>query len=115
MIERASAKRRLEALVIGQGNYRTSLDDIQDVLSGGGASGTSSKAAGLAAQILADEMQDQATRAAEGKGVKVLKPGEEPISQEQLDLLLDRSVSRRNQTRVARFFQACLGYDSRIV
>jgi ATP-dependent DNA helicase len=92
MLERAGAKRKLEALVIGSGKYTTSLEDLQDIFTGNSSKGKSSgvgeeKAAGLAAQMFAEEMREQS----QGKEIRVIKEGEEVISDAQLQALLDRS------------------------
>lgn len=100
MLERAGAKRKLEALVIGSGKYTTSVDDLQDIFSGNtsksntasSSHGSGDKSAGgLAAQMFEEEMRDQAKRSEEGKDIRVIKEGEEAISEEQLQSLLDRS------------------------
>lgn len=96
MLERAGNKRKLEALVIGSGKYTASLDDLQDIFSGkaGTSSATGEKAAGIAASMFADEMRDQNARDAGGekeKEIRVIQEGEEVISEEQLNTLLDRS------------------------
>lgn len=99
MLERAGNKRKLEALVIGSGKYTASLDDLQDIFSGKAGSSTNGpageKASGIAASMFADEMRDQNLRAAgeaeKDKEIRVIQEGEEVISDEQLDALLDRS------------------------
>lgn len=97
MLERAGNKRKLEALVIGSGKYTTSLEDLQDIFKGGKSGTSNEKAAGLAAQMVADEMRDQGIRenengeAAAVKEIRVIQDGEEVISKKQLALLLDRS------------------------
>ena len=96
MLERAGNKRKLEALVIGGGKYTTSLEDLQDIFKGGKSGAGTDKAAGLAAQMVADEMRDQGLREgnsdeAANKEICVIKDGEEIISDKQLKILLDRS------------------------
>lgn len=96
MLERAGNKRKLEALVIGSGKYTTSLEDLQDIFKGGKSSTGNDKAAGLAAQMVADEMRDQGLRNGDSeesadKEIRVIKDGEEVISDKQLKTLLDRS------------------------
>jgi len=90
MLERAGNKRKLEALVIGGGKYTTSLEDLQDIFKGGKTGTSNDKAAGFAAQLVADEMRDQSSREGDNE-IRVIKDGEEVISDKQLKLLLDRS------------------------
>lgn len=95
MLERAGNKRKLEALVIGSGKYTASLEDLQDIFKGGKSGSSNDKAAGFAAQMVADEMRGQGQREndeeAADKEIRVIKDGEEVISDKQLALLLDRS------------------------
>lgn len=98
MIERAGNKRKLEALVIGQGKYTTSLDDLQDIFSGKAAAGDKGKAkservGGIAASMFADEMRDMNARDQDqgSKEIRVIRSADEVISDEQLRKLLDRS------------------------
>ena len=98
MIERAGNKRKLEALVIGQGKYTTSLDDLQDIFSGKAAAGDKGKAkservGGIAASMFADEMRDMTARDQDqsNKEIRVIQSADEVISDEQLRKLLDRS------------------------
>ena len=95
MLERAGNKRKLEALVIGSGKYTASLEDLQDIFKGGKSGSNNDKAAGFAAQMVADEMRG-VTANGDGestadKEIRVIKDGEEVISSKQLKMLLDRS------------------------
>lgn len=94
MLERAGNKRKLEALVIGSGKYTASLEDLQDIFKGGKSGSNNDKAAGFAAQMVADEMRGVTTNGdgeSADKEIRVIKDGEEVISSKQLALLLDRS------------------------
>lgn len=93
MLERAGAKRKLEALVIGSGKYTTSLEDLQDIFTGnaaksGSGGGKEDKGAGLAARMFAEEMKE----VEQGKEARVISTADEAISDETLQMLLDRSV-----------------------
>jgi ATP-dependent DNA helicase len=96
ILQRAGAKRKLEALVIGQGTFSkapsTSADDMAEILSGR----TKRKTANMA------ELAELLLRN-EGETVHLVDKDDELLSQEQLETLLDRSVR-----------PACLLYSSRV-
>lgn len=106
MLERATNKRRLEHLVIGTGKYTASAEDLQGIFTR--KSGRSANEGGMAANLFAEELRDQAIRlgqedkSIEGdtlyaqherrkKAIKIINSPEDVISQEQLEILLDRS------------------------
>lgn len=82
ILKRAGAKRKLEALVIGQGEFRLGGDDVASVLKGKGRKATMNMA-DLAQTLLREDSEN----------VQLAGKDDEIISETQLATLLDRSVS----------------------
>jgi superfamily II DNA/RNA helicase len=82
ILAKAGAKRKLEALVIGEGAFRMPGAEVSDILTGGKRKTDKGNLARLAEALLTQE----------GEEVQLASKDDEIISKEQLDRLLDRSV-----------------------
>lgn len=83
ILKKAGAKRKLEALVIGQGEFKLGGDDVADILLGKGKRGKSELNMSDLAQTLLRREEE----------VVLAGKDDEIISKKQLAALLDRSVS----------------------